>query len=118
MIKKSRVKSSLILLTFSVIFIVLYHFKANRTESDELDLTTKNIRKFEEEPIERNETIVRIFDLEKPLKPKKIYENINCRDSLSIYVKTKLCVHDPNEDSSVSQVILAYGIMEPHLICE
>ncbi len=55
---------------------------------------------------------INIFDLNKPLEPKEIYEPIKCRNSSKVYVETVLCVHDLQKDVFVSNDIWNKGVWE------
>ena len=48
---------------------------------------------------------VKIFNLQKPLKPAQIYSSIKCRKSARFYdVAVSICVHDLNKDKYVRYV--------------
>ena len=56
---------------------------------------------------------VKLFNLNKALEPKEIYDSIKCRVSANIYnVNTTLCIHDQDRDSIVSKSIWETGIWE------
>ena len=56
---------------------------------------------------------VKLFNLNKALEPKEIYDSIKCRVSANIYnVNTTLCIHDQDRDSAVSKSIWETGIWE------
>jgi hypothetical protein len=45
---------------------------------------------------------VKIFDLNKPLEPASVYQNIPCRESARYIVTTSLCMHDISKDVHVN----------------
>ena len=61
-------------------------------------------------------TRIKIFDLNKPLDPDDIYDRIQCRKSLKIFVSTTLCVHDLANDVHVSRDVMRDGVWERHIV--
>ncbi|CAF1047892.1 unnamed protein product, partial [Brachionus calyciflorus] len=59
---------------------------------------------------------INIFNLSSALEPKSSYEDIKCKKSAEIYVKTTLCVHDLNKDIFVSGAIWRDGAWEGHIL--
>ena len=55
---------------------------------------------------------VNIFDLNKSLEPKNVYDNIKCTQSTLYDVRTNLCIHDLTKDIFVSRTIWQTGLWE------
>ena len=61
---------------------------------------------------------IKIFDLNNKLEPAEIYDKIQCRKSIEVFVSTTLCVHDLFRDVHVSGAIMRDGVWERHIVGE
>jgi hypothetical protein len=64
----------------------------------------------------KNDPAVTIFDLNNELEPKDIYDSIQCRKSIEVYVITTFCVHDLNRDKGISVSLMEHGIWELNIL--
>ena len=89
----------------ALLFVLALHYFAERRANNNLNEEENfNISDFIIEASQSSEKSppLYLFNLSRLLKPRKLYDQIMCRLSNKIYVRTTLCVHEINRDVHVS----------------
>lgn len=102
-----RIKSLLRYLGVVLIFSTLATFRLQNKRSV---IKVDSYLIDEEFKLNNHSNSIRVFNLNRPLEPKYVYDSIVCVKSSLDFVSTTLCPHHEEDDSHVSSAILSRNI--------